>query len=328
MNSERAIIKQQDNPISLSPALEHLAESIAKSTLIPQEFRGNAANCLIALEMAHRIGAGVLQVMQSLYIVHGKPSWSGQFIIGAVNSTRRFSPLEFAMNADKTECFAFATNHDGNIIKGPTVSVDMAKKEGWYDRNPKWKNMTELMLMYRAGTFFGRVYCSDILMGMREQYEILEAEAVEIKEPQIPTHTKDMLHEVTDGVEGGGIAAEPVTIEQPAVSPSQPPAPPSPPKKTASKKKLQVKPKAPSVTSPSKPQPNREALNARLMVGGFSEAQFLAIANENEWLGKGRKWDSLDHLNNDDMLAVFLSDEEWSVVQSELEQAANATSSN
>ena len=89
MNDESAIVKREGEPMLSS--LEHLAESISRSTIIPQEFRNNTANCLIALEMAHRIGAGVLQVMQSMYIVHGKPSRRGQFIIGAVNSTRRFT---------------------------------------------------------------------------------------------------------------------------------------------------------------------------------------------------------------------------------------------
>jgi hypothetical protein len=67
---------------------EH-AQSVAKmlctSALIPKEFQGNIQNTMISLEMANRIGASPLAVMQNLYIVHGKPSWSSTFIIASIN---------------------------------------------------------------------------------------------------------------------------------------------------------------------------------------------------------------------------------------------------
>jgi hypothetical protein len=320
MNHERAMIKQE--PPMLSPALEHLAESISRSTIIPKEFAGSPANCLIALEMAHRVGAGVLQVMQSLYIVHGKPSWSGQFVIAAVNSTKRFSALRFEFNHDKTECVAVADDLDGNELRGPTVSIEMAKKEGWWARNPKWQNLTELMLMYRSGTFFGRVYCPDILMGMREQYEILEAEAVEIREPKISTVTKDIITDVA----GGG------SNEQQTAAPAQThftkqghplPVEKPEPQKRAPKKKLQVKTPPPQKEAPlietGKIGPYRKALAERLAVGNYTEDSFLGLANRHEWLGKGKVWQSMDDVP-DGMFEVFLSEEEWPTVEEQLEK--------
>lgn len=323
MNNERAIIKQE-GPV-LSPALEQLAESIARSTIIPKEFAGSPANCLIALEMAHRVNAGVLQVMQSLYIVHGKPSWSGQFIIGAVNSTKRFTPLRFEFNGDKSECTAVAEDRDGNQLRGPMVSIEMAKKEGWWDRNPKWKNMTELMMMYRAGTFFGRVYCSDILMGMREQYEVMEAQAVEIKEPKIPvsTTTKDIIADVA-GDEVAPVTRPDMQVSNLAELEEAKTNQPEPLKPRAPKKKLQVKP-LPTATatavapSTNKVGPNRKALAERLAIGNYTETDFLAVATYHEWLGKGKKWASLDDIR-DDFLEVFLKPEEWPEVMKQLEE--------
>jgi Lar family restriction alleviation protein len=51
------------------------AKALANSTLVPQQYQNNLPNCLIALEMAQRIGASPLMVMQNLYIVHGRPGW-------------------------------------------------------------------------------------------------------------------------------------------------------------------------------------------------------------------------------------------------------------
>ena len=41
---------------------------------------------LIAQNMARRMGADLLMVMQNLYVVHGRPGWSAQFLI-AINGS-------------------------------------------------------------------------------------------------------------------------------------------------------------------------------------------------------------------------------------------------
>lgn len=160
-----------------------VAGELAKSKLIPQTFQNNIPDCIIAMEMAQRIGASIFSVMQSLYIVHGRPGWSAQFIIAALNSCGRFSPLRFDIQGegDKRVCFAWALEKGTNErLEGPPVSIQMAVKEGWFGKNgSKWQTMPELMLRYRAATFFGRLYAPDVLMGMRSSDEIIEMGAEE-----------------------------------------------------------------------------------------------------------------------------------------------------
>jgi rubrerythrin len=155
--------------------LQRQAKLLASSELVPKEFQGKIANCVIALEMANRIGASPMAVLQNLYIVHGKPSWSSQFIIAALNSTGGFSPLRFAITGegDQKTCVAWAIEREtGERLESPPVSIQMAKDEGWLSRSgSKWKTMPELMLRYRSATFFGRLYAPQILMGMRTEEE-------------------------------------------------------------------------------------------------------------------------------------------------------------
>ncbi len=156
------------------------AKWLSTSDLVPKEFKGNIANAVIALEMANRMNASPLAVMQNLYIVHGKPGWSAQFITAAINSTGKFSPLRFKVfgEGDKKTCIAWAIEHEtGEQLEGPPVSIDMAKKEGWYGKNgSKWQTMPDLMLRYRAATFFGRLYAPEVLMGMKTMDEIHDTE--------------------------------------------------------------------------------------------------------------------------------------------------------
>lgn len=158
--------------------MQRAATLLAASELVPEIFRGKVANTTIALEMAQRIGAGPLAVMQNLYIVHGKPGWSSQFIIAAVNNTGRYSPIRFAVTGegDAKTCIAWAIEKaTGERLESPPVSIAMAKAEGWYDKNgSKWKTMPDLMLRYRSATFFGRLYAPEILMGMKTEEEIVD----------------------------------------------------------------------------------------------------------------------------------------------------------
>ncbi len=158
--------------------MQRQAKLLAASQLVPKEFQGNLPNVVIALEMANRIGASPLSVMQNLYIVHGKPGWSSQFIIAAINASGKFSPLRFDITGegDKKTCIAWALEKATDTrLESPPVSIDMAKKEGWYEKNgSKWKTMPDLMLRYRTATFFGRLYAPEILMGMKSEDEIKE----------------------------------------------------------------------------------------------------------------------------------------------------------
>ncbi len=173
---------------------QRAGQLLASSNLVPKDFQGNISNCVIALELAARIGASPLMVMQNLYLVHGKPSWSSQFIIAAVNGTGRFSPLRFAVSGegDKRSCIAWATeNATGERLESPAVSIDMAKKEGWFSKaGSKWQTMPDLMLRYRAATLFGRLYAPEILMGMKSYEEVIDIEGGEITPVQEKTKEK------------------------------------------------------------------------------------------------------------------------------------------
>ena len=54
--------------------LQRQSKAIASSTLVPPQYQNNIPNVMIAMEIATRIGASPLQVMQNLYIVHERPS--------------------------------------------------------------------------------------------------------------------------------------------------------------------------------------------------------------------------------------------------------------
>lgn len=178
---------------------QRIAKALASSTLIPPQFQGQQgfANCLVALEIANRMKMSPFQVMQNLHIIHGRPSWSSQFIIGLINGCGRFSPLQYEVTGqgDSMACTCVATElSSGKDLRGPTVTMAMAKKEGWATKSgSKWQTMPDLMIRYRAAAFWGRLYIPELLVGIQTQEEVVDIEPVTVK-PELPKTSLDQLN--------------------------------------------------------------------------------------------------------------------------------------
>jgi hypothetical protein len=166
---------------------QRIAKALASSTLIPPAFQGQQgfANCLVALEIANRMRISPFLAMQHLHVIHGRPSWSSSFIIAMVNGCGRFSPLRFEISGEgeSLACYARATDlASEQELKGPTITMAMAKKEGWSTKaGSKWATMPELMISYRAAAFWGRLYASDLLLGLQTQEEVIDVQPVTVK---------------------------------------------------------------------------------------------------------------------------------------------------
>lgn len=158
---------------------QRIARALSASDLVPAQYRGNIPNVLIALEIARHTGCSPFFVMQNLHVIQGRPSWSAQAIIAFLNACGRFrGGLRFETDSEQNPqtCRAWAIEAaTGERVNGPTVSLEMARKEGWANRSgSKWQSMPEVMLRYRAASFFGRQHAPDILLGMYSVEEALE----------------------------------------------------------------------------------------------------------------------------------------------------------
>lgn len=172
-------VYKNENSFALN---QRYAKSLCNSTLVPQHYQGQAglSNCLIALEMANRMNTSPLIVMQNLNIIKGKPAWSSQFIIAMIQT--RFDDLDYEMSGkgDSLSCRCSAVRKsDKKKIYGSPVSLEMAKAEGW-TRNSKWKTMPQLMLQYRAASFFGRQHVADLLLGVQTEEEVVDIQPMKV----------------------------------------------------------------------------------------------------------------------------------------------------
>ena len=205
--------------------LQRTSKAFANSTMVPTAYQamvtkgyGDRAtvepnpaaisNCMIALDMAQRMNANPLMIMQNLHIIEGRPSWSSQFIIAAINNCGKFSPLRFDLqwldeidaiystfeweDRKKVEkkhkvriknarCVAWAIEKTtGERLESAPVTMEMSVNEGWYGKNgSKWRSMPDLMMRYRSAAFFGRIYAPELLMGLPTAEEVHDVFTVE-----------------------------------------------------------------------------------------------------------------------------------------------------
>lgn len=158
-----------------------MSKALAESTIVPLTFQKNPSNCLIAIEQAQRLDMSPFMVMQNLSVIQGKPSWDSKFLIALINASGKFDiELQYEEEKDKDgnpyACTAWTTK-GGRRIDGMKVTMDIAKAEGWLTKNgSKWKTMPQLMLRYRAASFFSRLNCPEISLGMYSSEELLDTD--------------------------------------------------------------------------------------------------------------------------------------------------------
>jgi len=200
MNDQSALTTTSNKSVYSSiqsfESAQRIAASLADSALVPNAYRGQQGlpNCIVAIEIANRMGMSPFQVMQNLNVIHGRPSWSSQFIIGLIQGCGRFEGFTYTETSDSCQCFA-TLKTTGEQVSGPKINLDMAKKEGW-TKNTKWSTMPQTMLRYRAASAFGRFHIPDLILGIQsvEENEVIDAEIEVVQEA--PESKLDKVNEI------------------------------------------------------------------------------------------------------------------------------------
>lgn len=176
------------NDVKLMQNAWKMATVMSKTSIVPPAYKENAGNCLIAIDIANRMGLSPIMVMQNSQVVQGNFTWKGSACKGLIDNCGRFSKTKYVYVGEKGTddwgCYLEAFDNQTNeTIRGAEVTMKMAKDEGWFGKSgSKWKTMPELMLQYRSATFFARAYCPQALMGFYTTDEMIDIGKVESEE--------------------------------------------------------------------------------------------------------------------------------------------------
>lgn len=110
-----ALATQANKPISFNLLdveqfnhVQRICKMYANSDALPEMYRVSdkvpeakaIANCMIALEIASRIGTSMQAVCQNMDIIYGRPAWRSTFLISTVNTCGEFQKLKYKFGVD------------------------------------------------------------------------------------------------------------------------------------------------------------------------------------------------------------------------------------
>lgn len=162
---------------------QRVVKMLAASTLVPETFRNNVGNCLIALNYAERLNCDPIMLMQKMFIVHGRPGVEAQLKIALVNNSERFTPLRWkheGKDTDDWKCTAYAEDKETGKLLEFTLSWSTVVNEGWLKKQgSKWKTMPEKMMQYRSGSWWADLFCPEVTLGLPTRDELESAIEIE-----------------------------------------------------------------------------------------------------------------------------------------------------
>ena len=169
--------------------MQRVGTMFSQSDLVPEVFRGKPANCMVALQMAFRLKIDPLALLQSMYVVHGKPGLEAKMVIALINTRGPFDgPIQWRFDGEgkSRSCTAYATHRNTKERCEATVTWAMVEAEGWLGRTgSKWKTMPEIMFQYRSAAFLGRLYCPEVILGLSTSDELQDMGEIVINPPPV-----------------------------------------------------------------------------------------------------------------------------------------------
>lgn len=160
-----------------------IASRIAKSGLIPKQFQNKPEDVFTCMLWCHTLGMPIMQGLQSISVINGRPSLWGDGLLAVV------------MSSGKLEDFKETVETDANGIEVATCTVKRkglatpvtwsfstadARKAGLLSKPGPWQQYPKRMLQMRARAFALRSAFPDVLSGMgsaEEETDIEESEA-------------------------------------------------------------------------------------------------------------------------------------------------------
>jgi hypothetical protein len=201
-------------PQSLQEAM-HYAGIIAKSGMVPKDFRNNPGNVLLAVQMGVELGLPPTQALQNISVINGKPSLWGDAVLGICKGS---SLCEYVRERwdDQTKtatCIAKRRGDSEEVVR--TFSFDDAKKAGLLNKQGPWSQYPERMAQMRARSFCLRDAFPDLLIGIsvrEEQEDIEEKDITPQKQSTVvhETRREEVLSLISDEEEAGETEQEPV----------------------------------------------------------------------------------------------------------------------
>ncbi len=153
----------------------NVADFLSKSSMVPKGMQGKASDILIAMEMGLQIGIPMMQAIQDIAVINGKPCMYGDGLLAVVQGHKDYEWIDEKIERDSKNqvlgalCVIKRRNHEPHAVP---FTVDDAKKANLWGKPGPWSQYPERMLQMRARGFCIRDTFSDALRGIKADEEV------------------------------------------------------------------------------------------------------------------------------------------------------------
>ena len=174
-------------PKTIDEAME-IAKVLADSILVPKNFQKQPENILVAMMWSHTLGIPVVQGLQYIAVVGGRPCLFGDGMLAICMNSGLLEDIQETLKGSGTEADPLIATC---TIKrrgkpSPIVSVFTqmdAKKAGLWNKTGPWTQYPKRMMKMRARSFALRDAFPDVLSGMssaEEMQDVVDVEATAV----------------------------------------------------------------------------------------------------------------------------------------------------
>lgn len=148
------------------------AELMSQANMIPDKFKGNPANVLVAQELAKAMGETTWVTMSELYFVGNVPTFSAKYMRSRVRAAGHILREHYDPETMTATCTIIRSD-DPDYEHVVSWNKAKAIQHGLWDKG-HWKKNHELMLKNRAVSECVREACNEVMGGVdytREEAE-------------------------------------------------------------------------------------------------------------------------------------------------------------
>ena len=173
-------------PTNVAEAM-NLAGLLAKSSLIPGNFRGKPDDILVAMMWSRNLGLPVLQGMQNIAVINGRPSIWGDAALAVVRRSgllESFKETITGQGDQMTATCRLTRKGDVEPYEFSFTVLDAKLAKLWNKPGP-WMQYPKRMLQLRARGFALRNAFPDVLMGVgirEEEQDTEDAKETELQQ--------------------------------------------------------------------------------------------------------------------------------------------------
>jgi hypothetical protein len=197
-----------------SQRMMEFCQAIAQSNLVPKDFRGRAADIMIAVQMGMEVGLKPMQALHSIAVINGRPALYGDGALAVVRARPDCEDVVELISGDgDARTATCSVKRAGSTKVDRSFSVMEAKKAALWSKDGPWKQYPDRMLQMRARGFALRDSFPDALKGFAIVEDIMDIPAGDPGQPtpREGTRTEQVMAKVVGAarVEAAAPGAEP-----------------------------------------------------------------------------------------------------------------------